>query len=93
VKILNGKQIINMDVVSSGYIPNYFSVKKGVPVKWIVNGKNVFGCQGYFVVPQLNISKALSEGENIFEFTPKDLGFINFSCGMGMYRGRIEVRD
>ncbi|PIU37298.1 hypothetical protein COT02_01595, partial [Candidatus Roizmanbacteria bacterium CG07_land_8_20_14_0_80_34_15] len=66
VKILNGKQIINMDVVSSGYIPNYFSVKKGIPVKWIVNGKNVFGCQGYFVVPQLNISKALSEGENIF---------------------------
>ncbi|PIW73189.1 hypothetical protein CO005_02830 [Candidatus Roizmanbacteria bacterium CG_4_8_14_3_um_filter_34_9] len=93
VKILNGKQIINMDVVSSGYIPNYFSVKKGIPVKWIVNGKNVFGCQGYFVVPQLNISKALSEGENIFEFTPSDLGFINFSCGMGMYRGRIEVRD
>ncbi|NCO98450.1 hypothetical protein GW864_04785, partial [bacterium] len=46
VKILNGKQIINMDVVSSGYIPNYFSVKKGIPVKWIVNGKNVFGCQG-----------------------------------------------
>ncbi len=91
VKILNGKQIINMDVVSSGYIPNYFSVKKGIPVKWIVNGKNVFGCQGYFVVPSLNIQKALEPGENIFEFTPKDPGFINFSCGMGMYRGRIEI--
>ena len=91
VKILEGKQIINMDVVSSGYIPNYFSVKKGIPVKWIVNGKNVFGCQGYFVVPSLNIQKALEPGENIFEFTPKDLGFINFSCGMGMYRGRIEI--
>lgn len=91
VKILNGKQIINMDVVSSGYIPNYFSVKKGIPVKWIVNGKNVFGCQGYFVVPSLNIQKALEPGENIFEFIPKDPGFINFSCGMGMYRGRIEI--
>jgi sulfite exporter TauE/SafE len=93
IKVENGQQIIKMDVVASGYKPNYFSVKKGVPVKWIVNGKNVFGCQGYFVVPQLNISKALSEGENIFEFTPKDLGFINFSCGMGMYRGRIEVSN
>lgn len=91
VKILEGKQIINMDVVSSGYIPNYFSVKKGIPVKWIVNGKNVFGCQGYFVVPSLNIQKALEPGENIFEFTPKEPGFINFSCGMGMYRGRIEI--
>ena len=93
VKMENGQQIINMDVVSSGYVPNYFIVKKEIPVKWIVNGKNVFGCQGYFVVPSLGIQKALNEGENIFEFTPKDPGSINFSCGMGMYRGRIEVID
>lgn len=91
--IENGKQIINMSVVSGGYAPNHFTVKKGIPVKWVIDGKNVFGCQGYFVVPSLNISKALNPGENIFEFTPKDSGFINFSCGMGMYRGRIEVID
>ena len=89
----NGKQIINMAVVSGGYVPNYFTVKKGIPVKWIIDGKNVFGCQGYFVVPSLNISKALNAGENLIEFIPKDSGFINFSCGMGMYRGRIEVTD
>ena len=89
--LINGKQVIQMDVVSGGYIPNYFTVKKGIPVKWIVNGKNVFGCQGYFIVPSLNISKALEIGSNIFEFTPKESGFINFSCGMGMYRGRIKV--
>ncbi|MFA6016762.1 MAG: sulfite exporter TauE/SafE family protein [Patescibacteria group bacterium] len=91
--LINGKQIIKMDVVNSGYVPNYFTVKKGIPVRWEINGKSVFGCQGYFVVPSLNISKALQEGENIFEFTPKESGFINFSCGMGMYRGRIEVAD
>lgn len=91
--VVDGKQIINMDVISSGYVPNLFTVKKGIPVKWIVNGKNVFGCQGYFAVPSLSISKALNTGDNIFEFTPADTGFINFSCGMGMYRGRIEVVD
>jgi uncharacterized protein len=93
VKTENGKQILNMDVVTNGYIPNYFSIKKGVPTKWIINGKNVFGCQGYFVVPSLGISKALNEGENLIEFTPAETGTINFSCGMGMYRGRIEVVD
>jgi len=93
VNIENGKQIINMDVISGGYSPNQFTIKKGVPVKWVINGKNVFGCQGYFVVPTLNISKALNEGENIIEFTPTEAGSINFSCGMGMYRGRIEVID
>ena len=82
-----------MAVVSGGYVPNYFIVKKGIPVKWVIDGKNVFGCQGYFVVPSLNISKALNPGENLIEFTPKDSGFINFSCGMGMYRGRIKVLD
>ncbi|MEK9169968.1 MAG: sulfite exporter TauE/SafE family protein [Patescibacteria group bacterium] len=93
VSVENGKQIINMDVISGGYSPNQFTIKKGIPVRWVINGKNVFGCQGYFVVPTLNISKALNEGENIIEFTPKETGFINFSCGMGMYRGRIEVID
>lgn len=93
VNVENGKQVINMDVVNGGYIPNYFSVKKGLPVKWNINGKNVFGCQGYLVVPNLGISKALTEGENLIEFTPTEAGTINFSCGMGMYRGRIEVSD
>lgn len=91
--MINGKQIINMAVVSGGYQPNYFTVKKGIPVRWVIDGKNVFGCQGYFVVPTLNVSQALNEGENIIEFTPKEVGLINFSCGMGMYRGRIEVID
>ena len=89
----NGKQIISMDVISGGYSPNQFTVKKGIPVKWVINGKNVFGCQGYFIVPSLSISKALNAGENIIEFTPTEAGSINFSCGMGMYRGRIEVID
>jgi len=93
VTIENGKQIINMDVINGGYSPNQFTIKKGIPVRWVISGKNIFGCQGYFVVPTLNISKALNEGENIIEFTPKETGFINFSCGMGMYRGRIEVVD
>jgi sulfite exporter TauE/SafE/copper chaperone CopZ len=93
VNVENGKQIINMDVISGGYSPNQFTIKNGIPVRWLINGKNVFGCQGYFVVPTLNISKALNEGENIIEFTPTETGFINFSCGMGMYRGRIEIID
>lgn len=89
--IKDGVQTINMRVVTSGYIPNYFSVKKGIPVRWVIKGENVFGCQGYLVVPKLGISKALETGDNIFNFTPTESGFINFSCSMGMYRGRIEV--
>lgn len=89
--IKDGVQTINMRVVASGYIPNQFTVKKGVPVRWVIQGENVFGCQAYFIAPTLGIQRTFEPGENIIEFTPKETGFINFSCGMGMYRGRIEV--
>lgn len=87
----NGAQIIEMKVVGSGYTPNYFTVKKGIPVKWRIDGVNVFGCQAYLTVPKLGIQRTIQPGEQTIEFTPEESGFINFSCGMGMYRGRIEV--
>lgn len=90
-KMEQGKQVIKMTVDSSGYYPNELIVKKGLPVRWIINGKNVFGCQGFFVVPKLNIQKSLKLGDNIIEFTPQESGEINFSCGMGMYWGKIII--
>lgn len=94
--IRNGAQIINMKVVASGYSPNSFTIKKGVPVKWNISGENVFGCQAYFVVPSLGIQKVIEPGNSVnnnIEFTPEETGVINFSCGMGMYRGQITVID
>lgn len=88
----SGFQTIRMNVNSNGYSPNVFTLKKGVPTKWIINGENVFGCQGYLVAPKLGIQKALTAGETVIEFTPEEEGTINFSCGMGMYRGRFEVK-
>lgn len=91
--VLNGGfQVIRMNVNSNGYSPNVFTLKKGVPTKWIINGQNVFGCQGYLVSPKLGIQQALAYGENVIEFTPEEEGTINFSCGMGMYRGKFEVK-
>ena len=91
VKLENGYQVIRMKVNSSGYQPNLFTIKKNIPVRWLINGEDVYGCQGYFVVPSLGIQENLKPGENKIEFTPRETGTINFSCGMGMFRGQIEV--
>lgn len=91
VDVVDGYQIARMTVNNQGYSPNSFVVKKDVPVKWIVNGESIFGCQGFLVSPKLGIQKTLALGDNIFTFTPAELGTINFSCTMGMYRGRFEV--
>lgn len=87
----NGYQEVVMNVNTIGYSPNYFTVKKGVPVKWRVKGENVFGCQGFLVAPKIGVQKVLAEGDNIIEFTPEEKGTIAFSCSMGMFRGTFEV--
>ncbi|MCB2294020.1 sulfite exporter TauE/SafE family protein [Clostridium algoriphilum] len=90
--IENGVQIIRMSADGSGYTPNGLYVQKNIPVKWIIDGKELNSCNGQIVVPSLNINKTLQTGENIIEFTPKDKD-ISFSCGMGMIRGVIKVVD
>lgn len=93
VKLVNGVQEVRMIQDSSGYSPNKFTIKKGVPVKWIVTSKDVYTCAASIVSQQLGIRKGLELGENIFEFTPTETGTIRFSCTMGMYTGSFNVVD
>ena len=86
-----GRQILRMSVSNGGYTPNRFTVKQGQPVKWIINGEEVFGCQGLLQVPKIGISRVLEQGENIVEFIPQEKGIIAFSCSAGSVGGSIEV--
>jgi len=93
--IVNGKQVIKMDASSSGYKPNYFKIKTGIPVRWEIADKGTSGCTNAI------ISKSLFDGEialtpgqtSIKEFTPTKPGKYKFSCWMGMVSGIIEVVD
>jgi sulfite exporter TauE/SafE/copper chaperone CopZ len=92
--VLSGDyQIVNMDVSSSGYSPNSFVIKRGVPVKWNVNVKQLTGCNSELVMSDYNINVRLKQGINTFEFTPNKIGTIRFSCGMGMLRGSFIVTE
>jgi len=93
VTMENGVQVVKMVEDNGGYSPNKFSVKKGVPVKWIIDAQAPYSCASSIVVPKLNISKNLVAGENIIEFTPDQTGSIPFSCSMGMYTGIFNVYD
>ncbi len=93
VKMENGVQIINMVETSSGYSPNKFTIKKGVPVRWVIDAQAPNSCASSILVSSLNIRKTLTAGQNVIEFTPKEVGKIPFSCGMGMYTGVFNVVD
>lgn len=85
------EQIIRMSITSRGFEPSVLKIKKGVPVKWIINGDGAGGCTSKIVVPSLGLEKNIVSGENIVTFTPKNSGEINFSCWMGMVRGKFIV--
>ena len=87
----NNYQVIHMTQTGHGYTPNVFTVRKGVPVKWIIDSQNQYSCDSSIVVSTLGIKKALQQGENVVEFTPGQAGVINFSCSMGMFTGQFNV--
>jgi len=88
----DGKQIVRMDIDWS-FQQDTFKVKKGVPVRWEIDGINLSGCSNEIVIPELRIRKKLSQGINVIEFTPEKSGTLPFSCWMGMLRGKFIVTD
>lgn len=93
VTIENGVQIVKMTQNGDGYSPNSFTIKKDIPVKWVINSTNAFTCAASIISAKLGIRQGLQLGDNIIEFTPKEVGQIRFSCSMGMYTGVFNVVD
>ncbi len=89
----NGRsQVVRMAVGYSGYSPNQFTLRQGVPTRWEVEAAQAGGCLTVLQAPQLGIRKLLQRDQvNVIEFTPQDTGSFTFSCSMGMFRGQINV--
>jgi len=93
IELKNGYQEIRMDVTRSGWVPDKFVLKKDVPVKWIINGKEITGCNNAIQVPKFNLEFDIKKGEQIIEFTPTKEGVIPWSCWMGMIPGTFVVKE
>lgn len=87
------EQIINMDVVKTGFKPNKFTLRKGVPVKWVINAKELNECNKAIVVPQYGLDIKFEPGIQVIEFTPTEIGVVPWSCWMGMIPGTFIVVD
>lgn len=89
---VNGNvQEVFMAVTRNGYQPSNLTIRAGVPVRWVIDGAGAQGCTSQLVIPDLNIMKSLSPGQNIIEFTAPNPGRLAFSCSMGMVRGSFTV--
>ncbi len=93
IELVDGTQIIDLEVRGLDYYPSSFVLKKGVPVQWNIDGTKAVGCAQLFSVPDLGINERLSRSEiKTLTFTPQKTGKILFSCSMGMAGpGVLEV--
>ena len=93
INITNNVQQIDMTVTSSGWSPDRFVLKKGVPVKWVIDVKQLTGCNKEIIVPAYNLDIKLKQGINVVEFTPTSEGTVSWSCWMGMIPGSFVVKS
>lgn len=92
-KEVKGVQKLTVTIAGGKYDPAVISVKKGKPVELTFTGGKNMGCGSTVVFKSLKQSKEVASGKSaIFKFTPKDAGTIAFTCGMGMYDGKVIVK-
>jgi plastocyanin domain-containing protein len=79
--------------VKGGYDPDVIVVKKGIPVRLNFYRDETADCSDTIVFGEFKIRKALPAFKTTsVEFTPEKEGEFEFTCGMGMMRGKIIVR-
>ena len=79
--------------VDGGYEPSYIVVQAGQPVRLNFDRKDPSSCLEEVRVPDFRIARSLPlDRTTAIEFTPDKPGTYQFTCGMNMFRGTIEVQ-
>lgn len=84
---------VEVEVTASGYSPSEVEAEAGQPLTLVFTRTSDEGCGRKVSIPSENITRDLPLNEPVaVTFTPREAGEIRFTCGMGMYDGKIVVR-
>lgn len=87
----NGIQDVAI-AVDGGYEPSRIVVKAGQPVRLNFLRRDPSSCLEEVRLPEFRIAQELPLNEvTTVEFTPNQPGSYEFTCGMNMFRGTIQV--
>lgn len=79
--------------VDGGYEPSQIVVQVGQPVRLNFDRKDPSSCLEEVRFPDFCIAQPLPLNQTtVIEFTPTQPGRYEFTCGMNMFRGVVEVR-
>lgn len=86
-----GVQTVDV-VVRGGYSPNHIRVRVGRPVRLVFDRREESGCSEEVVFPSFGIRRFLPPFQKTtVELTPTASGSFEFTCGMSMLHGRLDV--
>ena len=78
--------------VRGGYDPAQVRVRPGAPVRLVFYRQETSSCSEEVVIPELGIRKFLpAHRKTAVEIEPREAGTYEFTCGMGMLRGKLIV--
>lgn len=81
-----------MILVKGGYTPDVIVVQHGKPVRLNFRREETASCSEMVVLPDFDKSAQLPTGETVsVEFVPETPGEFEFTCQMGMFRGKLIV--
>lgn len=89
----DGVQEVNI-TVDGGYSPSLVTVKRGQPVRLKFTRSDPNSCLEKVLFPDFHIAQDLALNTTTpIEFTPQTVGNYQYSCGMGMFHGAINVEE
>ena len=85
---------VKIKVDRNGFSPSSIEVEAGHKLNLIFNRADNDNCGRTVVFRRPAIRKALPVGKDVLvTLTPRAVGRISFTCGMGMYKGSILVSE
>ncbi|HEY3336096.1 MAG TPA: cupredoxin domain-containing protein [Candidatus Limnocylindrales bacterium] len=86
-----GRQVVEI-VVEDGYHPDVVDAREGVPIRIVFARRDTQGCSDRVVFSQPRLERHLAPGATtIVDLPATHAREIRFTCGMGRYRGRINI--
>lgn len=87
----SGRQELTV-LVKGSYRPDVIEVKAGTPVRLNFRREESASCTEIVVFPEFDRAAQLPEGQTVpIDLLPETAGEYEFSCQMGMVRGRLVV--
>ena len=88
----DGTQRVIVTAVAGAYEPGNIQVQAGTNTRLILRSQDATGCVRAFVIPSRGLQRILPvNGDTVIDLGVLSPGRLDYSCGMGMYTGRLTI--